>query len=124
MKNIAILGASDKPERYSFKAMKMLLQHGYNPLLVTPSKEEIEGIKTFKTLSDIDGPIDAITVYVNPEISTNLVNSIIQCNPKAVIFNPGSENPEVYNAFKEAKIKFEEACTLVLLSSDQFESIF
>jgi len=37
-----------------------------------------------------------------------------------VIFNPGTENPEFYSILKENNIVFEESCTLVLLSTNQY----
>ncbi len=117
---VAILGASDNPERYAYKAFKMLQEYGHTPLPVTPKLEEIEGVPTVSKLSEISKPIDTLTMYVGPKISTQLKNEILNLKPERVIFNPGSENPQLIIELRDAGIKVLEACTLVLLKTKQF----
>lgn len=117
--NVVILGASDNPERYAYKAFKMLNEYHHNVTLVSPKTETVEGQKVLKTLSEVTGTIDTLTLYVNPSISSSLADEIIKLNPKRVIFNPGTENPELM-AKLPSNIKSEIACTLVLLRTDQF----
>lgn len=116
---VAILGASSKPERYGHKAMTMLQQHGHTPVLISPKEDCINGLKVFKEIKDVEN-IDTLTMYVNPTISSSLIEDIIALKPKRVIFNPGTENKEHYNRLIESGIEIEEACTLVLLSTGQF----
>lgn len=118
--NVLVLGASDNPDRYSYKVMKMLEDNGHRVLLVNPNKSEIEGRKVFRQIEDVEEKIDTVTVYVNAEISNTLLNQLISLKPKRVIFNPGSENEELEIALKEASIFVERACTLVLISTQQF----
>ncbi|MCO4793750.1 MAG: CoA-binding protein [Bacteriovoracaceae bacterium] len=117
--NVVILGASDKVERYSYKAMKMLIEHGHKPILVHPKLKLINGIPVFHTLSEITNA-ETLTIYVNKEISNQIRNEILNLDIKRVIFNPGTENPELKKELEDKNIKVEEACTLVLLSTDQF----
>jgi len=122
-KNVVILGASDKPERYSNKALHFLSEEGYVPIPVNPTLSEIDGVATYHTLDDVKknvSNIDTITVYVNPTISSRLFDSIIKINPRRVIFNPGSENKDVQKRLSVEKIEVVEACTLVLLRTGQF----
>ncbi len=121
--NVIILGASDKPDRYSYKALVMLKEFGHNPIGVHPSLTEVEGSKVFKDLNEAKGKmpnVDTITVYVNPEISTKIVQDLVNTKAKRVIFNPGSENPGIYEELKKHGIESEEACTLVLLRTGQY----
>lgn len=118
--NTVIIGASNKPERYSYKAKKMLSDHGHLSFLIHPSLSEIEGQKVYPSLEDIDEKIHTITMYVKPEISSNLYEQIIKMKPSRVIFNPGSENINLAKKLKDAGIECTEACTLVLLSTDQY----
>jgi len=69
---VAILGASNNPERYSYLALNKLLENGHQPFLVSPKYQEIDGHKVYKNLSQIEEQIDTITIYVNPNISTDL----------------------------------------------------
>jgi predicted CoA-binding protein len=117
---VAILGASDKPERYSFKAFHMLKEFGHSPLPVTPKFTSFEGVAAYARLSDIKVPVDTLTMYVGPEISSKAQAEILALGPKRVIFNPGSENPPLQAALTNAGIDVEEACTLVLLRTGQF----
>lgn len=118
--NVAILGASDNPERYAYKAQKMLLTHGHTPFLVSPKYKEIEGIAVVASLRDITAPIDTLTLYVSPNISQATTNDILALKPRRVIFNPGAENNELAEQLRHAGILAQDACTLVLLSTAQF----
>lgn len=123
-RNVAILGASTESSRYSNMAMHSLLNHRYNIFLVTPKYDNIDGHHTFKNLSDIKTNIDVLTVYINPNISSGMLEEIVKLAPKVVIFNPGSENDRLAAKLEKQKIKTIEACTLVLLNTNQFETIF
>lgn len=118
--NVVVLGASDNPDRYSYKAMKMLEQFGHRPILVHPSLKKIEEKEVYSSLKEVKGKVDTLTLYVNPKISSAMKGEIISLNPGRVILNPGTENSDLESALKKAKIPFEHACTLVLLTTDQF----
>lgn len=124
MKRVLILGASPESDRYSNLAMKNLLSKGHEVVLVSPKYDEIDGYKCYRSLSEVKEKVDAITMYVSPKISTGMKEDILKISPKVVIFNPGTENPEIENALNKDKIKNLEACTLVLLNTGQFEGIF
>ncbi len=117
---VAVLGASQKPDRYSNKAIRLLLGHGHAVVPVHPAIDRVENLAVRKSLQEIDGPVDTLTVYVSAKLSTPLSKEILLLNPGRVIFNPGTENPELYARLDEAGISYEEACTLVLLHSGQF----
>ncbi len=117
---VAILGASKNQERYSYLAFKMLQQYGHTPVPVSPKFAELEGIKTYPSLSEVKEKIDTLTMYVGPDISTKLKPEILALRPRRVIFNPGSENSTLQGELKKAGVEVEEACTLVLLRTNQF----
>jgi len=118
--NVLVLGASDNIERYSYKAIHMLEEHGHRPFLVNPVKDLIEGRRVFHTIAEVNEVIDTLTVYVNCKISSELAQSIIKLKPKRVIFNPGSENKELAKSLEKIGVSCENACTLVLLTTGQF----
>ena len=117
---VAILGASHKPERYAYKAFKMLQEHGHHVLLINPGLTKIEDNPVLSKVSDITGPIDTLTLYVNPEILEKNMEDILRLKPGRVIFNPGTESKEMEMRLQGGGIKTEEACTLVLLRTKQF----
>ncbi len=118
--NVAVLGASQKPERYSNRAVKMLASHGFHPIPVNPAGLVIEGIESKRTLAEISERVDTLTMYVGPEISANEYERIIALAPRRVIFNPGSENPELMQKLRAAGIEVVEGCTLVMLGVGAF----
>jgi uncharacterized protein len=118
--NIVVLGASAKPDRYSNQAVKLLVENGYNVLPVHPSGISVNGLKTFKHLTDINIPINTLSVYVNASLSSTLKDAILELSPARIIFNPGTENNELEKICIENNIAVEEACTLVLLKTNSF----
>jgi predicted CoA-binding protein len=117
---VAVLGASPKEDRYSFKAVRMLLEHGHVPVPVHPAGHTVDGVAGLKSLDDITEPIDTLTVYVNAGISGGQLDSILKLNPRRVVFNPGAENEELATKLEAAGIEVVRACTLVMLRTDQF----
>jgi uncharacterized protein len=118
--NVAVLGASKKPDRYSYKAMKKLSETGHVPLPVHPGLDEIEGIPVYKSLRDIADPVDTITVYLSASHSNRIADDIVGHGARRVIFNPGAENPALSARLQAGGVEVMEACTLVLLSTGQF----
>jgi len=121
MQNVVIIGASDKPDRYSYLANKMLIANGHNVFLVNPFKTTIDGTMCYRSVAEVPRPIDTITVYINSSRLKEHVKDIIELNPKRLIFNPGTEAPAIYSNLSDNGIYYIEACTLVLLRTGQFE---
>lgn len=118
-KKTLVLGATTKPERYAFKAINMLVDKGHSVLAVGQNAGEIAGIKIQTKAIPLKN-IDTVTLYINPVRQREYYNYIVDTKPKRVIFNPGTENPEFYQLLKLNDIKVEVACTLVLLSTNQY----
>jgi len=116
----AVLGATPKEDRYSFKAVRMLKEHGFKPIPVHPAGHVVDGIKSLVSLDEIGEPVDTLTVYVSAKVSSGELERILNLKPRRVIFNPGAENPELASKLNEAGIETVEACTLVMLRTDQY----
>ena len=121
--NVAVIGASNKPARYSYQAVKLLAEKGHAVFPVHPAIAEIDGMPVFKRLANISVPIHTITVYLAPERSAALADEIISAHSKRVIFNPGAENPSIFQRLQEIGVEAINACTLVLLQTNQFSDI-
>jgi len=117
---VVVLGASPKPERYSNRAIRLLLEHGHRVIPVHPAISVIEGLGVRSSLGDVTEAVDTLTVYVSSAISDAVQELILALNPGRVIFNPGTENPALKEELERAGIQTEEACTLVLLNTGQF----
>jgi len=117
---VAVLGASPKEERFSFKAMRLLKEHGHKPIPIHPAGHTVDEVPGLKSLIEIDQPIDTLTVYLNSKISNGLKDDILKLNPRRVIFNPGAENEELAEVLESAGIEVVVACTLVMLDTGAF----
>lgn len=117
---VAVLGASPKPERYSNKAVKMLLENGYKVAPVHPQAQQIEGLDVYKSLSDITEKIHTVTIYVSGDALKALSDEIVKVAPERVIFNPGTEDEQIEKLCAQNNIKTVDSCTLVMLRTSQF----
>ena len=117
---VAILGASAAAERYAFKAQRLLKQCGHRVLPINSKLKEIDGDTTLPSLKAIAEPVDTLTVYVRPALSSAMAADILALAPRRVIFNPGAENPQLETTLRQAGIASEDACTMVLLRTHQF----
>jgi len=120
LQKVVVLGASPKPGRFAYKALVKLQQAGHEVLPVHPKAEEIEGIKVFSSLSDIDEPVETITLYVGPSRMTDQVEDVIALNPRRIIFNPGTESEDIQQRFEQAGIECILDCTLIMIDENRF----
>jgi len=114
-----VIGASTNPERYSFKAINSLLNHKHSVVAIGQKIGEVSGVKIQTKQIPLKN-IDTVTLYINAKNQRDYYNYILQLQPKRVIFNPGTENPEFYQLLKSNNIEVEVACTLVLLATNQY----
>ena len=119
VKKTLILGASLNSERYSNRAVKDLLLKGFNVVAIGSKKGLLSGIEV-KTKLDQYENIHTVSIYINKDLQKYYYQYILKLKPSRVIFNPGTENPDFYKKLTEHSIYFEESCTLVLLSTNQY----
>ncbi|MDN3593406.1 CoA-binding protein [Zunongwangia endophytica] len=118
-KKTLVIGASANPARYSNMAIKKL-KSKQQPIVALGLREgEVDGVK-IENEKIIFPDIDTVTLYVGPRNQPEYYEYIVALSPKRVIFNPGTENPELYRILKDNNIEFENACTLVMLGTNQY----
>ncbi|MBN2682947.1 MAG: CoA-binding protein [Bacteroidales bacterium] len=119
-KKTLVIGASIKPERYSYKAVKSLLEHGHEVVAIGAKEAELDSVKIHKTPIAFEN-VDTVTMYISEKFQPEYYDYIIKkIAPKRVIFNPGTENDEFAQMLEKSGIKVEIACTLVLLSIGEY----
>ncbi len=114
-----VIGASENPERYANKAIHKLRKYNHEVVGIGARAGKVLDVAFDKTHKAFDH-IDTVTLYIGPRHQPDYYQYIISLQPKRVIFNPGTENEEFYNLLNKAGISYEIACTLVLLSTNQY----
>ncbi len=117
---VVVLGASNKPHRYAYKAMNLLQEYGYHVIPVHPNIESIDGLVVKHHLSQIDVEVDTLTLYIGPQRIGPLIEDIIKLNPGRVILNPGTESDELELTLLHNDIPFVKDCTLLMLEHGRF----
>ncbi|WP_010181072.1 CoA-binding protein [Aquimarina agarilytica] len=115
-----VIGASLKEERYSNKAINKLRNYKHPTVAIGLREGEVQDVSIVKGKPLLDD-VHTVSLYINPKRQPEYYDYIIALQPKRVIFNPGTENPELFELLQRASIPFEASCTLVLLSTDQYE---
>jgi uncharacterized protein len=118
--NVAIVGISSSEESFSRRALTLLREKGHTVYPVNPNIDIVCGLKVYPSVKDIKDSIDTMTLYLNSTRSTSLIDDLIQSKPRRIIFNPGAENPELETRALSQGIEVLNACTIVLIQTDQF----
>lgn len=114
-KKTVVLGATNNPSRYAYRAVELLLDKGIEPVPVGVKKGDIEGIDILNGQPEVE-EVHTVTLYLNPERQKEYYDYILNMKPKRIIFNPGTVNPELMNMARKQGIEVEVGCTLVMLS--------
>ncbi|MDR5590788.1 CoA-binding protein [Christiangramia sp. SM2212] len=118
-KKTLVLGASLNKNRYSNLAINRLVKHSQPTVAIGLREGTVDGVE-IKTEKYPFEDIDTVTLYLNAKRQKDYYDYLLSLKPNRVIFNPGTENPELYDLLRKNNIAFENACTLVMLSSHQY----
>lgn len=108
-KTIALVGASNKPERASFRVLGYLLEQGYTVYPINPGQAgtEIAGAKVYASLSELPEAVDMIDVFRNSEAAGGVIDEAIALPtpPKAIWLQLGVRNDDAAARAEEKGIK-------------------
>ena len=106
-RTIAVVGASDRPERASYGVMKALQDHGYRVLPVNPNitGEHVHGEFVWRELSQIGVPIDIVDIFRRSDAAGEAVDQAIASGAKAVWLQLGVIDEEAAKRAEGAGLK-------------------
>ncbi len=106
-RTIALIGASDRPDRPSYGVMRFLQQHGYRVLPVNPqiTGEHVHGEFVWRELSQIGIPIDIVDIFRRPQAAGEAVDEAIAAGATAVWLQIGVVNEEAAARAEAAGLK-------------------
>jgi predicted CoA-binding protein len=116
LKKTVVIGASPNPERFSYKAVQLLNSYKHPVVAVGIRDGQIAGIEIQQGHPEIRA-VHTVTLYIGAKRQPEYYNYLFDLKPKRIIFNPGTENPDLYSKAKGRGIEVVENCTLVMLNS-------
>ncbi len=119
MKKTLIIGASEKPERFSNKAIAMLKEFDYEVVAIGIKDGTAHNTRITREKPEIEN-LHTISLYINANQQVSYYEYIISLKPNRIIFNPGTENIELEKIAKNHGIQIVYDCTLVMLVTGQF----
>jgi uncharacterized protein len=106
-RTIALVGASDRPDRPSYGVMRVLQDWGYRVLPVNPqiTGEHVHGEYVWRELAQIGEPIDLVDIFRRPQAAGDAVDEAIAIGAKAVWMQIGVVNHEAAARAEAAGLK-------------------
>lgn len=113
MKTIAIIGASSNRQKFGNKAVRAFRQQGYTVFPVNPKETEIEGLPAFKSIRDVPGRPQMISVYLPAPVLLTILPDIAARGCDELWLNPGTESDEVLAEAERLGLNVIQACSIV-----------
>jgi len=101
----AVVGVTDKREKFGYKIFKKLIEHGYETYGVNPKYDYIDGEKIYPNLKSLPKKVDVVDVIVPPKVTLTLLDEIHELRIENVWFQPGTYNEEVIEKAEKLGLK-------------------
>ena len=111
MPTVAIIGASADPSKFGNKSIHAHLRAGYEVFPVNPKEETIEGLKCYKSILEVPGALDRISLYLPPPVAVKLLDDVAKKGCKELWVNPGVESPELIEKARSLGVNAIFACS-------------
>jgi predicted CoA-binding protein len=112
-RTVAVIGASNVREKFGNKAVRAYLRQGWTVYPVNPNEREVEGLKTYPSITDIPGPVQRATLYLPPEVGVGVLDGIKQKGVEELYVNPGAESDELMTKAEALGLDPIWACSIV-----------
>ena len=103
-KTIAIIGASNKPDRASNGIMKFLMKNGYNCIPINPNEEYVLGQKSYKNILEVPIMPDIVDIFRKSEDVPSIVKDVVAKGTKLIWLQEGIYSAEAKKLAAEANI--------------------
>lgn len=118
-KKTVLIGATTNKNRYANIAAKRLMAAGHDLKLIGIREGKINDNPIITTKQEFTD-VHTVTLYIGPHRQAEYYDYILFLKPKRIIFNPGTENPGLFELATENGIACIEYCTLMMLDSNDY----
>lgn len=119
-KKTLVIGASPRPYRYAYTAVQLLQRFGHPVIALGLREGNIGTIQIETGFPELEG-VHTVTLYVGRDKQDQYYDYLLHTiKPVRIIFNPGTENENLYAGAKNYGIEVIENCTLMMLSNDVY----
>ncbi len=115
---IAVVGASNDPQKYGNVIVNKLKSRGYTVLPVNPREKTIAGLPVHRSLSDIEGTVDIVDVVTPPPVTRGVLEEAARLGLPMVWLQDGSFDEDVLAYAREAPFEtVHDACIMVVTAA-------
>lgn len=118
-KTTLVLGASLNESRFSNICIHTLTDDNIPTVAIGLKEGDVSGVHIQTGHPQFDS-VHTVTLYLGPQNQKSYYDYIISLNPKRIIFNPGTWNPELVKLAKENNIEVVNNCTLMMISGGYY----
>ena len=110
---VAVVGASRDRRKFGNKAVRAFVAAGDTVVPIHPRELEIEGLRAYRSVLDVPGPIDMATIYLPPRVALTILAELRQKGVGEVWLNPGADDDDVIAEAERLGLKAVVACSIV-----------
>jgi predicted CoA-binding protein len=119
-KVVAIIGASNDRRKFGNRALQAFRRQGFVVVPINTHEAEVEGLKAYRSVLDVPGPIDVATFYVPPDVGEGLIDEVAAKGIAEVWLNPGAESARLIGRARAHRIEPIVACSIVAIGEDPY----
>ncbi len=111
-----IIGASRNPYKFGHRAVLAFTRQGHTVLPVNPTADVIAGVRCYRSIADVPGPIDQASLYLHPEQGADAVRDLAKRGDvRELWLNPGAESDELVELAQQLGFNPIQACSIVAI---------
>ncbi len=107
-KTVAVVGASNDPEKYSHEVGSYLKEQGYRIIPVNPTEEEVLGERAYDTVDQVPEEVDVVEVFLPAEKTPQIAQDAVRAGAKVLWLQEGIENQEARQIAEEGGLAYVE----------------
>lgn len=109
----AVVGATNRKNKFGWKIYRRLVKAGYKVYPVNPGIEEIEGVKCYDSIEELPEVPSVVDILVPEQFGIEVVKMAKKIGVKYVWLQPGADKPLVVKTANELELNVIQGCALI-----------